>query len=63
MLKVTEKEEVLEKYNVLNKTLDIWEAENLSKDEVNKRIRELRLKELDKLFSDYKYEYEIILEK
>ena len=51
------------KYNILNKTLDIWEAENLSRDEADKRIRELRLEELDKLFSDYKYEYEIILAK
>ena len=53
----------MERYNVLNKTLDVWEAENLSKDEANKKVRELRLKELEKPLGDYKYEYKMILVK
>lgn len=53
----------MEKYNILNKTLDIWEVENLSKDAANKKLRELKLKELDKKSSDYRYDYEMILVK
>ena len=49
----------MNKFNILNRSLDIWEAENLSEEEAREKLIELELKELKKPFGDWRYEYEI----
>lgn len=46
------------KYNILNKTLDIFEVENLSYNEAKKIYLEIFSKELRK--EKNRYEYEIV---
>ena len=49
----------MQKFNILNKSLDIWVAENLTEVEAKKTLINLITKELEKPLGDWKYEYEI----
>ena len=50
----------MERYSVLNKSLDIWEAENLTKQEAIELFVMLEDRERKKKPTDWQYEYEII---
>ena len=61
--KRTQKKEVknkMERYSVLNKSLDIWEAENLTKQEAIELFVMLEDRERRKEPTDWRYEFEII---
>lgn len=47
------------KYSVLNKSLDIWEKENLTKQEALNIVLKLEEKERRKAPDEWKYEFEI----
>lgn len=49
----------MQKFNILNKSLDIWEAKDLTEKETKEKIMILKKKELEKSLDDWKYEYEI----
>lgn len=49
----------MKKFNILNRSLDIWEAENLTELDARKKLKELELKELKKPLDDWRYEYEL----
>lgn len=50
----------MERYSVLNKSLDIWEAENLTKQEAIELFVMLEDRERRKEPTDWRYEFEII---
>ena len=50
----------MERYSVLNKSLDIWEAENLTKQEAIELFVKLEDRERRKEPTDWQYEFEII---
>ncbi len=49
----------LQKYNILNRTLDIWEKENLTENEAKEKLKALYLEELKKPKEEWRYKYEI----
>lgn len=49
----------MQKFNILNKSLDVWEAENLTEEEAKEMLINLKRKELNKPLDDWRYEYEI----
>lgn len=49
----------MQKFNILNKSLDLWVAENLTEEEAKEKLIDLKQKELEKPIDDWRYEYEI----
>lgn len=49
----------MSKFNILNKSLDLWVAENLTEKKAKEMLIDLRQKELEKPLDDWRYEYEI----
>lgn len=48
------------RYSILNKSLDIWEAENLTRQEAIEKLIILEDRERKKKPTDWRYEFEII---
>lgn len=48
------------RYSILNKSLDIWEAENLTRQEAIEKLVILEDRERKKKPTDWQYEYEMI---
>lgn len=48
------------KFNILNRSLDIWEFKNLTKEEAEEKLSYLNKKEFYKSSDEWKYDFEVI---